>query len=59
MMIWLLRLCACLILFHFFKGGDYLRIAICDDDRAEQQQLIRALHGWDPTRNPECFTDGA
>lgn len=35
-----------------------MRIAICDDDKREQQELIDALHGWDPTRNPECFFDG-
>ena len=35
-----------------------MRIAICDDDRQEQQHLIDALHGWDPTRNAECFIDG-
>lgn len=40
------------------KGGIYLRIAICDDIQSEQQELIHALHGWDPTRVPECFFDG-
>lgn len=35
-----------------------MRIAICDDDKQEQQLLIDALHGWDPTRSAECFIDG-
>lgn len=35
-----------------------MRIAICDDDMQEQKLLIDALHGWDPTRNAECFIDG-
>lgn len=36
-----------------------MRIAVCDDDLKEQEKFIQALHGWDPTRDPECFTDGA
>ncbi|MGN0546086.1 MAG: LytR/AlgR family response regulator transcription factor [Acutalibacteraceae bacterium] len=36
-----------------------MRIAICDDSKTEQEQLIKALHGWDPTRLPECFPNGA
>lgn len=36
-----------------------MRIAICDDSRKEQEQFINALHGWDPTRQPECFSSGA
>lgn len=35
-----------------------MRIAICDDCQREQEQLIKALHGWDPTRRPECFVTG-
>ena len=35
-----------------------MRIAICEDDKHEQLEMIKALHGWDPTRNPECFFDG-
>ena len=35
-----------------------MRIAICDDSKREQEQFIKALHGWDPTRQPECFLDG-
>ena len=35
-----------------------MRIAICDDDKQEQQLLIDALHSWDPTRSAECFIDG-
>lgn len=37
-------------------GGVYLRIAICDDSIQEQKQLIEAVHAYDPTRKPECFT---
>lgn len=36
-----------------------MRIAICDDSQREQEQFIKALHGWDPTRQPECFLTGA
>lgn len=36
-----------------------MRIAICDDSRKEQDQFIKALHGWDPTREPETFFSGA
>ena len=36
-----------------------MRIAVLDDDREERQKLISALHGWDPTREAECFADGA
>lgn len=36
-----------------------MRIAICDDSQREQNQFIKALHGWDPTRQPECFMTGA
>ena len=36
-----------------------MRIAICDDSQREQDQFIKALHGWDPTRQPECFMTGA
>ena len=36
-----------------------MRIAICDDSKREQEQFIKALHGWDPTRQPECFLTGA
>ena len=36
-----------------------MRIAICDDIQSEQEQFIKALHGWDPTRQPECFLTGA
>lgn len=36
-----------------------MRIAICDDDRREREQLVDALHGWDPTRMPECFYYGS
>lgn len=36
-----------------------MRIAICDDSQREQDQFIKALHGWDPTRQPECFMTSA
>ena len=36
-----------------------MRIALCDDSPREQEQFVRALHGWDPTRQPECFLTGA
>ena len=36
-----------------------MRIAICDDSQSEQEQFIKALHGWDPTRQPERFMTGA
>ena len=36
-----------------------MRIAVCDDDLAEQEQFDEALHGWDPTRSAEKFLSGA
>ncbi|MDO5152753.1 MAG: response regulator [Eubacteriales bacterium] len=36
-----------------------MRIAIYDDNRKEREQFINALHGRDPTRQPECFRTGA
>ncbi|HIW74673.1 MAG TPA: LytTR family DNA-binding domain-containing protein [Firmicutes bacterium] len=36
-----------------------MRIAVLDDDRMEWRSFTEALHGWDPTRHPECFADGA
>ncbi|MDO5422762.1 MAG: LytTR family DNA-binding domain-containing protein [Eubacteriales bacterium] len=36
-----------------------MRIALCDDDRRERELFLHALHGWDPTQQPECFSDGA
>lgn len=36
-----------------------MRIGICDDSRSEREQFIKALQGWDPTRQPECFHTGA
>ncbi len=36
-----------------------MRIAICDDDIAEQEQIEKALQGWDPTRTAEKFLNGA
>lgn len=35
-----------------------MRIAVCDDDWQEQEKFMEALHEWDPTRSPECFSDG-
>ena len=35
-----------------------IRIAVCDDDWQEQEKFMEALHEWDPTRSPECFSDG-
>lgn len=36
-----------------------MRIAVCDDNPKDREQFIDALHGWDPTLRPECFSDGA
>ena len=36
-----------------------MRIAVCDDDLREQEQLEQALRGWDPTRRAEKYFDGA
>lgn len=36
-----------------------MRIAVCDDSVKDQEQFIKALQGWDPTRTPECYCDGA
>ena len=36
-----------------------MRIAICDDDLREQEQLEKALQGWDPTRSAEKYFSGA
>lgn len=36
-----------------------MRIAIVDDDKREREQFMTALHGWDPTRQPECFHNGS
>ena len=35
-----------------------MRLAVCDDDRREQDLLEKALQGWDPTRSMEKFYDG-
>ncbi len=35
-----------------------MRIAVCDDSVREQEQLLRALRDYDPTRRPECFLSG-
>ena len=36
-----------------------MRIAVCDDDLREQEQLEKALQGWDPTRRTEKFFNGS
>lgn len=36
-----------------------MRIAICDDDQQELNQMVEAVRGWDRSRQPECFTNGA
>ncbi len=36
-----------------------MRIAVLDDDRQEMNDFITALHGWDSSRNAECFESGA
>ncbi len=36
-----------------------MRIAICDDNRREREEVINAIRGWDPTRSAGCFPDGA
>lgn len=36
-----------------------MRIAVCDDDLREQEQLETALRGWDPTRGTEKFFNGS
>ncbi len=35
-----------------------VRIAICEDDEEEREQLVGALRGWDSTRSAELFPDG-
>ncbi|MCD7765292.1 MAG: response regulator, partial [Lachnospiraceae bacterium] len=35
-----------------------MRIAVCDDSIREQEQLLAAIRGYDPTRKPECFVSG-
>lgn len=36
-----------------------MRIAVCDDNVKDQEQFTKALKGWDPTRTPECYCNGA
>lgn len=36
-----------------------MRIAICDDNVIEQEQLVKTLRCWDSTCFPECFISGA
>ncbi len=36
-----------------------MRIAVCDDDPYEREQMIQALRAWDPAAQAECFSDGA
>ena len=35
-----------------------MRIAVCDDELKEQNQIERALREWDPTRSVEKFSSG-
>ena len=36
-----------------------MRIAVCDDSVKDQEQFIKALQGYDPTKQPECYFSGA
>ena len=36
-----------------------MRIAICDDDLREQEQIEKALRDWDPTQKAEKYSNGA
>ncbi len=36
-----------------------MRIAVCDDDLREREQVIGALRAWDPSAQAECFSNGA
>ena len=36
-----------------------MRIAVCDDNLSEQEQVMEALRDWDPTRGAETFFTGA
>lgn len=36
-----------------------MRIAVCDDDLKEQEQLEEALRAWDPSRGAENFFNGS
>ena len=36
-----------------------MRIAVCDDDRHDQEQVLQALRDVDPDAEAECFSDGA
>lgn len=36
-----------------------MRIAVCDDNKSEQEEFIEILQEWDSTREPEPFIDGA
>lgn len=47
------------LLFFIGKGGGSMRIAICDDKVKDQELLTKALKGWDQTKKPECYCDGA
>ncbi|MCD8398530.1 MAG: LytTR family DNA-binding domain-containing protein [Lachnospiraceae bacterium] len=35
-----------------------MRIAVCDDNVREQEQMLRMLREYDPTQQPECFESG-
>lgn len=36
-----------------------VRIAVCDDDRHDREQVLQALRAADPDASAECFSDGA
>lgn len=35
-----------------------MRIAVCDDDKQERDEIISAINAWDHTRNADEFSDG-
>ncbi len=35
-----------------------MRIAVCDDDLREREQMLQALRTWDPAAQAECFSGG-
>ena len=35
-----------------------MRIAVCDDEAEEREQIARTLREWDPLQRVECFSDG-
>ena len=35
-----------------------MRIAVCDDETGEQEQLLQIIQDWNPACEVECFSDG-